>query len=181
MTWICIMAINRDKPTTKPATPKAEIPASPPVTFNLEDVNKIVNEALAKQSAAFAVAMADMKGQAKPAANGHSTKSAENEWKTIKAFKKLGVTAKPRVDTFTFNIWVSKGFRPVEGSKAVKVANLRLFHKSQVRPLTKEELAGLQAKADEAVNANKAKIDAAVGLPRKGKVIPLNGGEASPQ
>jgi hypothetical protein len=155
------MAINRDKPTTtKPATPKAEVPANPPVTFSLEAVEKIVAEALAKQAEAMAAA--------KPAAtNGKSSKSAENEWKTIKAFKKLGVTAKPRIDNCTFNIWLSKGFRPKEGSKSVRVNNLRLFHISQCRPLTKEEVAA------------KDQGEPAIKRPKGGTVIPMTG--ASPQ
>jgi len=151
------MAINRDKPTTtKPATQ-----AAPAVTFSPEQLQQYIDEALAKQAAAFKLAMADQ--QAKPAAtNGKPSKSAENEWKTIKAFKKLGITAKPRVDTFTFNIWVSKGFRPVEGSKAVKVSNLRLFHQSQVRKLTSAEVQALKATKDQPA------------APRKAKVVPIN-------
>jgi hypothetical protein len=135
----------------KPTTPKAEVPANPPVTFSLEAVDKIVAEALAKQAEAMAAA--------KPAvAKGKSSKSAQNEWKTIRAFKKLGVTAKPRIDTFTFNIWLSKGFRPKEGSKSVRVNNLRLFHISQCRQLTADELQAIKAEKDKMVAANKRKI-----------------------
>jgi hypothetical protein len=61
-----------------------------------------------------------------------SEKSTANEIAAVKAFRRLGIVAKPRVDTFTFNLWLAKGFRPIEGSKSVRVANLRLFHESQV-------------------------------------------------
>jgi hypothetical protein len=65
---------------------------------------------------------------------------------------------RPNEDTFTFNRWLSKDMRPKEGSKAVKVANLRLFCSKQVRPLTPEEKQARQAELDKAVAANKAKI-----------------------
>jgi hypothetical protein len=140
------MAINRDKPTTTK-------PSTPPVTFNLDDVNKIVSEALAKQAAAMAVA--------KPS-NGKPSKFAENEWKAVKAFAKAGFgKVTPNVDVFTFNRWISKGFRPVEGSKAVKVNNLRLFCKKQVRPLTdadKGKLAEKEAKAEPRSNGKVATV-----------------------
>lgn len=69
----------------------------------------------------------------------------------ITAFKRAGFgTVVPRVDVLTFKAWVAKGFRPIEGSKAVKVKQFRLFHKSQVRPLTADEanlVAGKNAEA----------------------------------
>lgn len=69
----------------------------------------------------------------------------------ITAFKRAGFgTVVPRVDVLTFKAWVAKGFRPIEGSKAVKVKQFRLFHKSQVRPLTEDEanlIAGKNAEA----------------------------------
>jgi hypothetical protein len=140
--------------TTKLATPKAEVPANPPVTFSLEAVEKIVAEALAKQAEAMAAA--------KPAAatmNGRSAKSLENEIKTRKAFAKAGFgKVEPHEDVKTFNLWLAAGYRPVEGSKSLKINNLRLFHRSQVRPLTSEEKQAKQAELDAAVARNKAKI-----------------------
>jgi hypothetical protein len=165
------MAVNRDKPTTKPITTKPELPAP---TFNLADVERIVNEALAKQAEALA---------AKPPANGKSDSSARNVMATIRAFKKAGFgIVTPNVDVLTFNRWIAQGYRPMEGSKSVKVANLRLFCRQQVRALTAAEKAETQAKADEAVDANKAKIDSAAGRPAKGKgkVVALNAQQEMP-
>jgi hypothetical protein len=44
------------------------------------------------------------------------------------------------VNVLTFNLWLAKGFKPLEGSKAVRVQNLRLWHESQVRPLSAAEV-----------------------------------------
>ena len=79
--------------------------------------------------------------------------------RTISAFKKKGYgIVKPHEDVRTFNKWVAAGFRPREGEHAVKVQNLRLFHKSQCRPLTKEEAAGFEAKANEKATKASAKV-----------------------
>jgi hypothetical protein len=141
-------------PKTTTEAPKAEIPANPPVTFNLQDpaLQAIIAQAVA-------VAMAAKEAE-KPA--GKSDQSTKNEIAAMKAFKKRGFgIIKPHIDTKTFNKWVAEGLRPKEGEHAVPVANLRLFHRSQCRPLSKEEAAGFKAKADERVVANKQKIDAA--------------------
>ena len=128
---------------TPDTTTKLELPAP---TFNLADVERIVNEAPAKQAQAMA---------AKPA-NG---KAAQLDMQVIRSFKRGGFgVVKPRIDTKTFNVWLAEGKRPLEGSKSVKVGGLRLFHRSQVRELTPAERAQGQAKDDEAVSANKAKI-----------------------
>jgi len=148
--------------TTK--TPKARSATFTPEALQAV-IAQAVAEATAKQQAHFEALMAAKT----PTANGKSDVSAKNDWACIKAFKKLGITAKPRVDTFTFNIWVSKGFRPVEGSKAVKVANLRLFHQSQVRKLTSAE-----------VQAVKAKDQGEAATKRTAKIVPISEG-ASPQ
>ena len=105
-----------------------------------EQLQGYINEALAKQRDAFLLAMKDQQ-QAKPAANGKPSKSAENEAKTIKAFAKAGFgKVTPRVDVKTFNLWRADGLRPKEGSKSLKINNLRLFHRSQLRPMTAAEL-----------------------------------------
>jgi hypothetical protein len=147
-------------------------------TFNLEDptLQVIIAQAVA---ARLAVEKAEMlaaqsakpisSGQGPEAANGKSDLSAKNELATIRAFKRAGHgLVVPHVDVFTFNKWVSKGFRPKAGSKAVKVNNLRLFCKIQVREMTKDEL---KAMKDQRTAATK----------RGAKVVPINGGEASPQ
>ena len=133
--------------------------ASPPVTFDPAIVNQMIAEAVAvalrAQQAEFAQAMA----AAKPAASGKSDQSSKNELKTIAVFKKAGYgVVKPKVDVKTFNLWVAEGLRPKEGEHAKKINNLRLFHRSQCRPLTAEEKAGFKTKNDERVDAAKAKI-----------------------
>jgi hypothetical protein len=87
-----------------------------------------------------------------------NNKAAENEWKTVKAFKKTYGTVTPHVDVLTFNKWVAQGLRPMEGEHATKVGALRLFHKSQTRPLTKEEAGEFAKKFAERAAADKAKI-----------------------
>lgn len=117
-----------------------------PVTFSLEALNKIVADAVA-------LALANKKADNKPAMNAaKSERSIKNEIATVKAFKKAGFgNVTPHKDVMTFNRWAAKGFRPMEGSKSLKVKNLRLFHVSQVRELTIEEKAKMQEQSDAAV------------------------------
>jgi hypothetical protein len=63
------------------------------------------------------------------------------------------------------------GLRPVEGSKSVRVGNLRLFHKSQYRVVTADET----AKNAEQQAAAVARLDKAA---KTAKVVPIN---ANPQ
>jgi hypothetical protein len=164
--------------TTK--TPEAK----PTATFSPEALQALIEEVSAtrKLVAEQMAEIAELRAAKPQAANGKSDVSAKNELQTIRVFKKAGFKdIQPRINVLTFNRWIEAGRRPTEGSKSLKVAGLRLFHLSQTRPLTAEEKAALKAKADEAADANKAKIDAVAGHQRKGKVIPLNGGEASPQ
>jgi hypothetical protein len=82
----------------------------------------------------------------KPA--GRSDQSSKNALKTIAVLKKLGYgVVRPEVDVLTFNKWIDQGLRPKEGEHAAKVANLRLFHRSRCRALTKEEKAEFAEKA----------------------------------
>jgi hypothetical protein len=82
----------------------------------------------------------------KPA--GRSDQSSQNELKTIAVFKKLGYgVVRPEVDVLTFNRWIDQRLRPKEGEHAAKVVNLRFFHRSQCRALTKEEKAEFAEKA----------------------------------
>lgn len=105
------------------------------MTFTAEALRAVLAEAVA-------MALAGQKANAKPAALAAKTdRSIKNEIAVVKAFKKAGFgSVTPHVDVMTFNRWMAKGFRPIEGSKSIKVKNLRLFHKSQVRGITSEEM-----------------------------------------
>jgi hypothetical protein len=158
--------MTRTKTTTTDTTKPEAQAASPPVTFSLEQLNKTIAEAV---TLALAAQRAEMQA-AKPATNGKSEKSLKNEIAVMKAFKKAGFgDVKPHVDVKTFNKWMlDDGLRPVEGSKSIRVAHLRLFHRSQCRPVTAEEKAATQQQSDAAVARH---MD---------KVIPIND-EANPQ
>jgi len=108
--------------------------ANPPVTLTQEALkalmSKVREEALAERDAAT-----------------KANSAAAMEAAVVKAFKRSGFQdVQPRVNCLTFNKWIEKGMRPKEGEKAVKVKNLRLFHQSQCRPLTKEDRAALADK-----------------------------------
>jgi hypothetical protein len=95
---------------------------------------------------------------------GKTTQQVKNELATVKAFKRLGITdIKPRINVLTFRKWTEKGMRPLEKSKAVRVANLRLWHVSQCRPMTADEL-----------KANKDQPVAAVARHKTADVVQLN-------
>ena len=66
----------------------------------------------------------------------------------------------------TFNRWMAKGYRPMEGSKSLKIRNLRLFHKTQVRSITSEERAALEAQSEAAIARQNAEQAA--------KVVPIH-------
>jgi hypothetical protein len=136
---------------------------NPPVTFSPEMLAQIVNE-LTESRRLIAELMADKaKAAAMPATPaktakvsvaGKTEKVIKNELDAIRAFKKIGISnVQPKVNVLTFNKWLERGFRPLEGSKAVRVANLRLWHETQVRPLTKDE----QMKAREQLAAYEAR------------------------
>lgn len=158
--------MTRTKTTTTDTTHPEAQAASLPVTFSLDQLNKTMAEAV---TLALAAQRAEMQA-AKPATNGKSEKSLKNEIAVVKAFKKAGFgDVKPHVDVKTFNKWMlDDGLRPVEGSKSIRVAHLRLFHRSQCRPVTAEEKAATQRQSDAAVARH------------MGKVIPINA-EANPQ
>jgi hypothetical protein len=132
----CPMAINRDKPTTT----KPE--AKPTASLSSEALQALLNN-VAELKATVAKYQAEAVAVTKGMSNGKQpSKSAENEAKTIKAFAKAGFgKVTPRVDVKTFNLWKADGLRPKEGTKSLKINNLRLFHRSQLRPMTKAELA----------------------------------------
>src|SRR5947207_13258625 len=137
-----------------------KIPKARPVSFLPEELQRVIAEAVAaataQAKAEFAEALA-----AKPSAasNGKSQASMQNEIAVVKAFKKAGFgNVTPHEDVRTFNRWLSAGYRPVEGSKSLKIKNLRLFHRSQVRELTIEEKAGLQAENESAVARHSSSV-----------------------
>jgi len=119
-----------------------------PVTFSPEALAAIVNavqQALdAKKSGKTVTGVTPL--------NAKSERSIKNEIAVVRAFKKAGFgDVKPHIDVKTFNRWMADGMRPIEGSKSLKVKNLRLFHVKQVRALTAEEKQEAQAKSDAAI------------------------------
>jgi hypothetical protein len=125
--------------TPSPATEVRE------VSFSIERLKEIIAEANEKAvEKATAALKAEMQQAlaAKPqtVTNGKTERSLKNEIAVVKAFKKAGFgVVIPHLDVMTFNRWMAKGFRPLEGSKSLRVLNLRLFHKTQVRSITPEE------------------------------------------
>lgn len=122
------------------------------------------SEQLATLMAELAALKAQVEAQAKPAPKAKDTsKAAAMDKACIVAFAKAGLgPVVPRVDALTFNRWVAQGFRPIEGTKSVKVGQFRLFCRQQVRPVTPEDLAKI-AEQKAAYEARKA----------GGNVVPL--------
>jgi hypothetical protein len=146
--------------------------ASPEVSFTPEALQAVIADA--KQQAvekATASLKAEMQAAlaAKPSAtNGRSERSLRNEVAVVKAFKKAGFgDLRPHEDIRTFNRWMEAGFRPLEGSKSIKINNLRLFCRAQCRPITAEEKQAAKAQSEAAIARHTA------------KVIPMS--DASPQ
>src|SRR5258706_9441801 len=132
-----------------------EAAANPVPTLSPQALQALIEEVTALRSA---VAKAEASA-AKPTMSvaGKTSKQIQNELQTIRAFKKAGFgTVQPHLNVKTFNRWLLENRRPLEGSKSVRAGGLRLFHVSQTRPLTKEELA-------------KAKDQPAAAEARKGK------------
>jgi hypothetical protein len=126
--------------------------ASPAVTFTPAELQAVIAAAIAEHEAA-------------KASKGKTDTSGEMEKATVKAFKRAGFgEVTPRVDTLTYGKWVEQGFKVKEGEHATKVKNLRLFHRSQVEPISKQEQADYLAKR-EAKTADK--------LPKPSPVEPV--------
>ena len=105
---------------------------------------------------------------AKVSMAGKTDAQIKGEIATAQAFKKAGYgVVKPREDVRSFRLWALAGYRPKEGTKAVKVGQFRLFHQSQVRKLTSEEKAATKEQQQAAV----ARHDKAKG---KGNVTELH-------
>jgi hypothetical protein len=142
--------------TPSPATEVRE------VSFSIERLKEIIAEANEKAvEKATAALKAEMQQAlaAKPqtVTNGKTERSLKNEIAVVKAFKKAGFgVVIPHLDVMTFNRWMAKGFRPLEGSKSLRVLNLRLFHKTQVRSITPEERAELEAQSAAAIARHQA-------------------------
>jgi hypothetical protein len=155
------MARSPSKPTDTNTT-QAASPAASITPEALQAMFDSVKELKATVARYQAEAEAVIKAEKAPAA---TTKSASNDLAAVRAFKKAGFgVLTPRAQIKTFNRWVEAGFRPIEGSKAVKVANLRLFCQAQCRPITSAD--------KKALAEQKAKFEA-----RKGSatVVPING------
>jgi hypothetical protein len=144
----------------KRTVPVTEALANPQVTLTPQALQALLDEVKASREALIQAKLDNDALRAEVAekpAKGDS--SAKNEMACIKAFKKkFNVIVKPKVDVLTFNKWVDQGLRPKEGEHAVKVANLRLFHKSQCRPLTKAEAGDFAKKFREQEAKRSAKV-----------------------
>lgn len=122
------------------------------VTFNLADLQRLIAEGVAQALAAKAAPV-----PANTLVDGKTERQLKNEIAAVKAFKKAGFgVVKAREDVKTFRRWMADGFRPIEGSKGIKVKGFNLFHKSQVRAITAEEKAAMQEQMDDAVARHEA-------------------------
>ncbi len=123
-------------------------------TFSMDELNNILNEALAKQKAEI---MAEMAAQqaAKPKADTKGTDAT-----IVKAFAKKGYKnivlldrSKPvaaQLDTvtvLTYRLWMQQCGRKVKpGEHAVIYRQFRLFHKTQTEVASVEERKAYHAK-----------------------------------
>jgi hypothetical protein len=80
-----------------------------------------------------------------------------HELAVIRAFRKAGFgVVQPYTDTLTFRLWMQKGYYPIRGTRSIKVGTLRLFHRSQMRPLSDEEKQVIQDQRDATVRRHEA-------------------------
>jgi ribosomal protein L24 len=152
----------------------------PAVSFSPEALSKLLNELTAQRAE-----LADLKEKmieankakmdqiAKPATMsvaGKSETAIQNELLAIRLFKKAGFqNVVPHQNVKTFNRWMAEGRRPIEGSKSIRVANLRLFHVTQTREVTSAEIKANKKQQADAVARHEGK---AKGKP--GNVTQLN-------
>jgi len=78
-----------------------------------------------------------------------SARVSDTDDRVVKAFKRVGIEATPRVDVLTFNKWAEQGLRPKQDERSVRIGVLRLFHRSQCRPMTAEEEAARSARTSD--------------------------------
>jgi len=123
------------------------------VTFTQAALKQVIAEAVALAMAGNKPSEQERIFNAKNGPmNVPTERSVKNANATLRAFKKAGFAdAVPHVNVKTFNRWMAEGRRPIEGTKSIKVANLRLFHVSQTRAITLEEREAMQAQNDAAV------------------------------
>ncbi|HWZ38262.1 MAG TPA: hypothetical protein VNY08_08185 [Bradyrhizobium sp.] len=135
--------------------------AQPAVTFAPEALQQVIAQAVREALAS----------------KEKSDRSIDPEALTIRAFKRAGFgEVKPRQDVKTYNLWLADGLRVKEGERSVKVRNLRLFHKSQVRPMTVEEKAQGSASKLPPVSPISEPANAAVKATAKAaKAVPVEG------
>jgi hypothetical protein len=123
----------------KQAASNPKVAKLPAATFSPEKLAELLNEitALRRETAELKAAAV---APAKPA-TGKPDLSAKNDADCVRIFKKAGFKdLQPRVNILTFRKWTEHGYRPLEGSNALRVNNLRLWHVSQVRALTPAEI-----------------------------------------
>jgi hypothetical protein len=127
-------------------TPKSDTTTASPAASITPEALKALFDNMAELKATVARYQAEATAAlAKPAATGKSEVSTLNDAKVLKVFKKAGFKdVRPRETVLTFNKWVEQGRRPIEGSKSLACNNLRLFHLSQTRPLTKDDTAKMK-------------------------------------
>jgi hypothetical protein len=152
----------------------------PAVSFSPEALSKLLNE-LTAQRAELAELKAGLIEANKRKLNkiapvaiaGSKTdKAVENELLCIKLFKKAGFqNVIPHQNVKTFNLWTAENRRPIEGSKSIKVNNLRLFHVTQTREVTSAEVKANKKQMADAVTRHEGKAN---GKGKPGNVTPLN-------
>jgi hypothetical protein len=160
------MAVRKNETSKAPEAAKADISkaASPVPSFNPNDP---AFQAILAQAVQARLALMQAEKPAKLSVAGKTEKQIKSEMACVRAFKRAGFgVVVPHIDTKTFAKWAAEGFRPKEGTKAVKVGAFRLFHRSQLRKLTAEE-------KEKLVADQKAAIDRHVAA-EKAKVVPLN-------
>ena len=156
------MAVRKNETSKAPEAAKADISkaASPVPSFNPNDP---AFQAIVAQAVQARLALMQAEKPTKMPVAGKSEKQIKAELACVRSFKKAGFgVVKPHEDVKTFNKWAAEGFRPKEGTKAVKVGAFRLFHRSQLRKLTADEkeklVADQKAAIDRHVAAEKAKV-----------------------
>lgn len=111
-------------------------------TFSFETLRAI--SATAEAKALFTEIMKELKQEVE-----RVERSTDMDSFCIRAFKRAGIeNVRPREDVLTYGKWVEQGFKVKQGEKSVRVKNLRLFHRSQVEPITKAEQAEYLAKRE---------------------------------
>jgi hypothetical protein len=97
---------------------------------------------------------------------GLTERQIKNDSAVIRAFKKLGLTVKPRIDVMTYNMWLKQGRKVRPGQKAkafVKgVGSLFTVDQTDTYSVPKSELAALAASVAH-IPANNVALDAEYG------------------